>query len=105
MSDQLSLEPSVSLNWVDLPQGSFQTNVVLTRVFFAFSPRMFLGGLMQYNSGSRTLGMNFRFRWEYRPGNELFVVYTESRDTDVLDRFSELENRGLTIKMSYLFRP
>ena len=35
MSDQLSLEPSVSLNWVDLPQGSFQTNVAVTRVFYS----------------------------------------------------------------------
>ena len=29
---------------------------------------------------------------------------TESRDTDVLDRVSELENRGLTIKINYLMR-
>ena len=105
VSEQLALEPSVSLNWVDLPQGSFQTNVALTRVYYALSPRMFLGGLVQYNSGTHSLSTNFRVRWEYRPGSELFVVYTESRDTDVLDRFSELENRGLTVKMSYLLRP
>ena len=39
-----------------------------------------------------------RVRWEYRPGSELFVVYSEARDTDVLDRSTELQNRGLTVK-------
>ena len=65
---------------------------------------MFLGGLVQYNSGNDSFSTNFRLRWEYMPGSELFVVYTEARDTDVLDRFSVLENRGLTIKVNYLLR-
>ena len=59
---------------------------------------------MQYSSGSNSFSTNLRLRWEYRPGSELFVVYTESRDTEVLDRISELENRGLTIKVNYLLR-
>ena len=62
------------------------------------------GGLVQYSSGSNSFSTNLRLRWEYRPGSELFIVYTEARDTDVLDRFSGLENRGLTIKLTYLMR-
>ena len=65
---------------------------------------MFFGGLVQYSSGSKSFSTNLRLRWEYRPGSELFIVYTESRDTDVLDRVSELENRGLTVKLNYLLR-
>ena len=83
MSDPLSLEPSFSFNWVDLPQGSFRNDLALTRVNYAFTPRMFFGGLVQYNSGSDSFSTNLRLRWEYRPGSELFVVYTEARDTDV----------------------
>ena len=36
----------------------------------------------------------------------LFVVYTEEQDTDPLrpNRFSELRNRGLVVKVNRLFR-
>ena len=104
VSTRLSLEPTLSFNWLDLPEGSFRSDLALTRVNYAFSPRMFFGGLVQYSSGSKSFSTNLRLRWEYRPGSELFIVYTESRDTDVLDRVSELENRGLTIKLNYLLR-
>ena len=104
MSERLSLEPTVSSNWVDLPQGSFRTNLAVTRVNYAFTPRMFLGGLVQYNSDTHRFSSNLRFRWEYRPGSEFFIVYTEARDLDVPDRFSELSNRGLTVKINYLLR-
>ena len=35
---------------------------------------MFLSALLQYGSADRTFSSNLRFRWEYRPGSELFVV-------------------------------
>ena len=55
-------------------------------------------------SGSDTFSTNFRLRWEYAPGSELFLVYTEDRDTDVFDRWSDLSNRGLAIKVNRLLR-
>ena len=75
-----------------------------TRVSYSFSPRMFLSGLVQYSTNSDTFSTNLRLRWEYAPGSEIFIVYTEERDTDVFDRFSELSNRGLVIKVNRLFR-
>ena len=104
-SERLSIEPSFSLNWIDLPGERFRTDLAVTRVNYAFTPRLFLGGLIQYNSSSETFGTNFRLRWEFKPGSEIFLVYTEARDTDVLDRFSTLSNRGFVIKANYLFRP
>ena len=106
VSPRLSLEPTVSFNWIDLPGGSFRTDLVLARANYTFSPRMFFSGLLQYNSTNNTLGTNIRLRWEYRPGSELFVVYTEEQDTDPLrpDRYTELENRGFVVKFNRLFR-
>ena len=48
---------------------------------------------------------NFRFRWEWAPGSELFLVYTEDRDADVMDRWSALSNRAFVVKVTRLFRP
>ena len=104
--DQFSIEPGISFNWVDLPEGSFNTTLVSSRVNYSFNPRMFLSGLLQYNSSSRTWSNNLRVRWEYTPGSELFVVYTEDRNVDPLmpNRFSELRNRGFVVKATRLFR-
>ena len=78
-----SVEPSVSVNAVTLPVGSFKTTVLRARSDFAFSPRMFASGLVQYSSNDRIFSSNLRFRWEYRPGSEVFVVYTDERDTSL----------------------
>ena len=47
VTPQLSLEPSVSFNWVDLPEGSFTTQLARARFTYTFTPRMFLSGLIQ----------------------------------------------------------
>ena len=106
LTPQLSVEPGISINWVDLPEGSFTTNLVTTRVNYTFTPRMFFSGLLQYNSSNDTLTSNLRLRWEYQPGSELFVVYTEDRDTATLDprRFSQTRNHGFVVKFNKLFR-
>ena len=102
----LSVEPSVSFNWIDLPNGSFRTDLARTRVNYTFSPRMFVSGLLQFNSTNTTLATNVRLRWEYSPGSELFLVYTEEQDTNPLrpNRYAELRNRGFVIKFNRLFR-
>jgi hypothetical protein len=106
---QLSVEPSIEFNWIDLPDqqnfaGEFNQHVARTRVTYSLSPRTFLSGLIQYNAGSDTFSTNVRLRWEWAPGSELFIVYTEDRDSDVLDRWSELSTRGFVIKINRLFR-
>ncbi len=106
VTPQLSLEPSVSFNWVDLPEGSFTTQLARARFTYTFTPRMFFSGLLQYSSSGDSFSTNLRFRWQYSPGSELFVVYSEDRDTDPLmpERFTELRNRGLVVKINRLFR-
>jgi hypothetical protein len=100
---QLSLEPSASLNWVDLPEGSFTTSVVGSRVTYTMTPLMFVSALVQYNSGTKSVSANVRLRWEYRPGSELFVVYNDQRDTRTAG-FPELLNRAFIVKINRLVR-
>jgi hypothetical protein len=69
------------------------------------TPRMFVSGIVQYNSTSAAVGSNVRFRWEYRPGSELFVVYTDDYNTEPLTSMATLRNRALAIKLNRLFRP
>ena len=103
LTPQLSVEPGASFNWVDLPEGDFTTELATARTTYTITPWMFVSALLQYNSSSNSLGANVRFRWEYQPGSELFVVYNEQRDT-LTPRSPELENRAFIIKFNRLFR-
>lgn len=106
LSPQLSVEPSYSYNKVELPEGDFRTELSRFRVTYTISPRMYFGGLVQYDSRADSFSTNFRFRWEWAPGSELFVVYSDDRDTDPFMRPDSLElrNRGLAIKFNRLFQ-
>ena len=104
LTPQLSVEPGVSYNRVDLPEGVFTTNLVTTRTTYTVTPLMFVSALLQYNSSGHSLSANIRLRWEYRPGSELFVVYNEQRDTLAPTRFPQLENRAFIVKINRLFR-
>ena len=69
---------------------------------YTFSPRMFLSSFIQYNSSSDSLSSSVRFRWEYEPGSDLFVVYSEGREDLSLTPF--LANRTFAVKFTKLFR-
>ena len=100
---QFAIEPRVSVSDVDLPQGSFTTTLLGTRASFTVSPRMFLAALIQFNSSNKAVDTNIRFRWEYEPGSDLFIVYSDGRDTG-LEGFPRLENRSFVVKFTRLFR-
>jgi hypothetical protein len=102
-SPRVSLEPAVSMNWIDLLEGSFVTTLVSGRGTFTVTPRMFVSGIIQYASAARTVGSNLRFRWEYQPGSELFLVYTDELDTMEPGR-PTLKNRAFVVKINRLFR-
>ena len=70
-----------SVNRVRLVEGRFTQHLAGSRLTFTMTPLMFASALVQYNSSSNAVSTNARFRWEYRPGSELFVVYNEERDT------------------------
>ena len=100
---QLSMEPSVSINWVDLPFGSFTAGLFSTRVLVTPTPHLIVSSLVQLNTSSRTVSSSVRFRWEYRLGSDLFVVYSDGRDTS-RPGFPDLLNRSFVIKLTRLLR-
>ncbi len=99
----LSVEPTYSLNKVDLLEGAFTTHLAGSRVTYTMTPLMFVSALVQYNSGTNAVSTNARLRWEYRPGSELFVVYNEERNT-LSREFPSLSTRSLIVKINRLLR-
>jgi hypothetical protein len=102
-SPRLFVEPTYSLNRVNLLQGDFTTHLLGSRVTWTQTAMMFASALVQYNSSTQSVSANVRLRWEYRPGSELFIVFNEDRDTRAR-RFPDLANRAFIVKVNRLLR-
>jgi hypothetical protein len=103
MGAHFLVEPTLSYNRGELPWGDFTTNLVAGRFTWTMTNRRFFSVLMQYQSASSSLTTNARFRWEYTPGSELFVVYSDGRDT-LGSGYPSLENRSFIVKVTRLLR-
>ena len=101
-SYHLSFDLALQRNDIDLPfpMHAFVTNLVTSRVGYAFSTRMFLDTLLQYNTDLKQLSANVRFDLIHRPLSDLFVVYNEQRLTDQPTPVNT--GRGLIVKYTHM---
>jgi hypothetical protein len=70
----LSLLFQAERDEVSLPRGGFVTQLFAGRLNYNFSPNVTWSSLLQYDSDSRLLGFQSRFRWILKPGSDLFLV-------------------------------
>ena len=103
LTTQFSLEPTVSMNWIALPTGDYNTSLLASRITYTLSPRSFLAGFLQYNTNANSLSTNVRFRWEYQPGSDFYMVYNSLRDT-LMPGYPELNTQSFIVKFTRLFR-
>jgi hypothetical protein len=102
-SPHFALEPNVSVNWVRLPYGDFTARLLGTRVVVSPSPRLAFSSLTQFNSSTRSITSSVRMRWEYNPGSDLYIVFSDGRGTESAG-LPGLQNRSFAIKATRLFR-
>ncbi len=93
----------IAYDWndVDLPGGSFVTNLVRTRLSYSLNPRLFVQAMVQYNDQSNLWSSNLRFGWLRSANTGFFHVYNENRDT--LGPGTTERDRSVTLKGSRLF--
>lgn len=89
-----------------LPQGNFDENVYQLNADIFISPNLGLMNDIQYDSASRNLGLNVRFRWQVSPGNEIYLVYSKSweRRWNPRARFFPIAEYGI-LKIQFSIRP
>jgi hypothetical protein len=91
-------------NDVELAEGRFSTNLFRIIGETQFTPFVALVNNLQFDTQSRIMGWQSRFRWIMKPGNDLYVVYTHNwRENPVLDRFSTVDTRAAS-KLLYTHR-
>lgn len=92
---------SAQLQWdrLRLQGGNLTTRLFNTRIEYRFSTKMFLSGLIQYNSDRRQVSSNIRFNFIHRPLSDIFLVYNEERSVEQRGPV----NKSLTFKYTHMF--
>jgi cellulose/xylan binding protein with CBM9 domain len=90
------------VNAIDLPTGAVDIHLGTADGVINFTPVMQIALQAQYDNISENLAFSGRYRWEYHPGNELFIGLGES---------ALVSNRGFigqmtqaTIRLGHTFR-
>ena len=92
----VSVQLSSEFNDVDLPQGSFTTRLYRVDARTQFNPWISLSNNVQYDSESREIGWQVRFRWIQKPGNDIFFIWTQNwLDLETASRLQALDRRGV----------
>jgi hypothetical protein len=103
----LNLKPNFHLtvnftydrNHVTLPNGSFTTDLIGTKVIYGFTPRAFFNAYIQYNADTHLVSSNLRFNWTHHPLSDLYLVYNDTRDTLA----GQIRERAFIVKVTNLF--
>ena len=101
LGDYLTSELSWSYNDIDLPAGAFKTHLGRLRVTYAFSTRLLLQALIQYNDLTHSTSTNLRFSWLNEANRGLFVVYNEISEFGLLGL--DTPDRSLAVKYNRTF--
>ena len=102
-SAHLLLDFSADRNDIYLKEGDFFTQLFSVQGNYNFTPNISWANLMQYDSESRIMGIQSRFRWILKPGNDLFLVLNRGWYR-TFDHYYISSFDRATIKLAYTFR-
>ena len=95
----LTLNLTYDRNRVTLPNGSFTTDLVGTKLIYGFTPRAFFNAYIQYNADTHLISSNLRFNWTHHPLSDLYLVYNDTYDTLT----HGTRERAFIVKLTNLF--
>jgi hypothetical protein len=96
------ISTSYEPNFIALPTGDVNIHIASIDAVVNFNPDMQLGLQAQYDNISENFGFSARYRWEYRPGNEIFVGVGQSAIIDSRGFMAQI-TQG-TIRLGHTFR-
>ncbi len=103
VGEKFSSELSWDYNDISLPvpNGDFKINLGKLRLTYAFTPKIALQALVQYNERDDLVATNLRFSWVQSANAGFFLVYNEVDDNGPIG--PERPRRELILKYSRIF--
>ena len=77
----LNINANYEKNIINLPKGSFDTDLFGSRLEYAFHPQAFGSLLGQWNSAQQEMNVNFRLQIIPKIGTDFFLIYNQIVDT------------------------
>jgi hypothetical protein len=89
-------------NNVSLPEGNFTAQIYQVNANVLFSPDVTWYNYFQYDNSSKTVGVQSRFAWIVKPGNEIILAWTTNMSRP-MQRYVMNES-ALRFKIKYNIR-
>lgn len=89
-------------NRVKLPEGEFTANIYQLNANILFSPNITLYNYFQYDNASNSIGLQSRFQWILKPGNEIVLVWTSNFIASNTQFY--MDESALRLKLKYNIR-
>ena len=100
----LGLEFNGVRNIGRLPWGDFEQTLVGSRVRFNVNSDLQLNSYLQYDTVSRTLGVNLRVHWIFSPLGDVILVFNHNTFDDDIANNWVLQSQQILLKVRYNFR-
>lgn len=104
--DYLFTDISFPAKFSDDGNGHFHSDLISAAFIYSFTTQTSFNTLIQYDNVSKTVGANFRFRYNPKEGTDLYVVYNPSANTRLTRYTPELPQMAqqvLIIKFTKTF--
>ncbi len=107
-SRYLELGGTYQFNRVRFPDRmqEFFVHLARIRTQISFSTAASVSAFLQYSTSADIVSANVRFRYNFKEGNDLWLVYNEGRNTDRMPHrpiLPLLDSRALFLKYTYTF--
>jgi hypothetical protein len=108
VSPHLELSGSYRFNRIRFPDRAqrFEAHLARLRIGTALNTKVSTNAFIQFNSATHTVSANVRFRYNFREGNDLWVVYNEGMNTDrhrLTPTLPFTGTRTILVKYTYTF--
>ena len=109
VSPHLELAGSYLYNQIRFPDRDqrFDAHLARLRIGTALNTKVSTNAFIQFNSATNTVSANVRFRYNFREGNDLWIVYNEGMNTDrhrVAPALPFTDARTILLKYTYTFQ-
>jgi hypothetical protein len=92
----IQIAPRYIYTYIHLPTGTLNIHLISADLRLNFTPDMQLFTQVQFDNISQNFALSLRYRWEYRPGNEIFFGVGQSASipgTDFVARTTQISFR------------
>jgi hypothetical protein len=98
----IEFSPQYVGEFINLPSGYVDIHIFSLNAAVNFTADMRLAVQAQFDTISRNVGLSARYRWEYTPGNELFVGLGQT--ANVPGTQFRVQTTQLSVRLGQIFR-